>query len=124
LSSQSTATTPYRTCGCCGKQWTTWRDFVSDSELRLLGLQMVPNLPDGTLLVFDHCCGTSISLFARRLRSFLPQLDDELDPPDQLGYEECKDRCPELEDLLACDRACARARDRRLVQVILELRQE
>jgi hypothetical protein len=102
--------------------WATWRDFVLDPELRLLGLQAVPSLPDANVLVFDHCCGTSISLLVRRVRHLLPGLDEEPLPPATLGYGECRRHCQQLEDFVACDRPCPKARDRRIVLAILRLR--
>ena len=66
-------TVTFCVCGRCHRQWTVWREFILDPEVRLLGLQHVQNLPDGNLLVFDHSCGTSISILARQLRSFLPE---------------------------------------------------
>lgn len=95
-----------------------------DPELRLLGLQAVPSQPDANVLVFDHCCGTSISLLVRRVRHLLPNAEEETLPPVQLGLEECRRHCQELEDFVACERPCPKARDRRLVQVILQLRQK
>ncbi len=119
--SHSAATGPFRICGSCQEQWASEQDFVLDPDIRLLGLQVVPNLPDGNLLVFGHCCGTSISLFAKRLRQLMPDPEDDADLP-VIGYEECVLNCRGLEDLARCDRPCPKARDRRLVQVILKLK--
>jgi len=121
-SSPLTAPAPFRLCGSCQRVWATWRDFVLDPDIRLLGLQAVPSAPDANLLVFDHCCGTSISLLVRRIRHLLPALDEEPLPPATLGYEDCRRHCQQLEDFVACERPCAKARDRYLVQAILRLR--
>jgi len=119
-----TAPVPFRLCGCCRQAWATWQDFVLDPELRLLGLQAVPSEPDGNVLVFDHCCGTSISLLVRCVRPHLPGVDEEALTPVRLGYDECRRHCQQLEDFVACDRPCPKARDRRIVQAILQLRRE
>lgn len=119
-----TAPAPFRLCGSCLREWLSWHDFVVDPEIRLLGLQAVPNLPDGNLLVFDHACGTSISLPVRRLRRHLPDLAEEALPPAALGLEECRRHCPDLDDLVACERPCVKARDRRIVQLIQRLKRE
>jgi hypothetical protein len=121
--SHLTAPAPFRLCGSCLREWASWNDFVIDPELRLLGLQAVPNLPDGNLLVFDHACGTSISLLVRRVRPHLPDLEEEALPPARVDLEECRRHCPELEELAACVRPCVKARDRRIVQAILRLKQ-
>jgi hypothetical protein len=117
------APAPFRLCGSCMTEWPSWYDFVVDPEIRLLGLQAVPNVPDGNLLVFDHACGTSISLLVRRIRPFLEQ-EDVSHPEEPLGYEECRRHCPELKDLVACDRPCVKARDRAIVRAILLIMQD
>jgi hypothetical protein len=83
----------------------------------------VPNLPDGNLLVFDHACGTSISVPVRRVRRHLPDLEEEALPSARLSLEECRRHCPDLDDLVACERACVKARDRRIVQLIMQRKQ-
>ena len=99
----------------CRKQWATRQDFISDPELRLLGLQAVPNFPDANLLVFEHECGTSVSVLASRLRDLIP--DPEPDDPSLpllQGTESCRGYCNRLEELEVCDQRCSNARDRRL----------
>jgi hypothetical protein len=118
-----TAPAPFRLCGSCLREWASWHDFVVDPEIRLLGLQAVPNLPDGNLLVFDHACGTSISVPVRRVRRHLPDLEEEALPSARLSLEECRRHCPDLDDLVACERACVKARDRRIVQLIMQRKQ-
>jgi hypothetical protein len=99
----------------CRKQWATPDDFVADPGLRLLGLQAVPHDPDGNLIVFEHECGTTVSVLAWRLRHLLPAGDrDGENLPLLYGSEDCNGFCNKLEELSACDRACSNARDRRL----------
>lgn len=113
---------PFRLCGSCLREWASWHEFVVDPEIRLLGLQAVPHLPDGNLLVFDHSCGTSISLPVRRVRCHLPDQEEVPPRPIELGLRECRRYCPDLDDLAACDRPCPKARDRGIVQLILRLK--
>jgi hypothetical protein len=105
----------FRSCGMCRKQWPTRQDFISDPELRLLGLQAVPDFPDANLLVFEHECGTSVSVLASRLRDLVPDAEaDDPSLPLLQGTESCSGFCNRLESLEACDRRCRNARDRRL----------
>lgn len=103
-------------------EWASWQDFVLDPDIRLLGLQAVQNLPDGNLLVFDHSCGSSISLFAKRIRHLMPNPGAAAKRGEPLGLDECRPHCQQLEELANCDRPCVRARDRRLVQWVLQLK--
>lgn len=118
-------THPFVSCGSCHTVWESWRDCLLDPHLRLLGMQAVGNLPQANLLVFEHRCGSSVSVLARRLR-FLLAGDVEQTPgtgmPALLGTEECRTHCLQLEDLAACDRRCANAGDRRLALLVAEIK--
>ena len=112
----------FRKCGSCGKEWPDWQDFVLDPGLRPLGLQAYPDLPDANLLVFEHRCGTSVSVLARRLRPMFQDPDEDSELSLLFGTETCSGRCRHLEDLEACDRRCINARDRSLMLKLLEMR--
>ncbi len=113
---------PFRTCGSCRKEWSHWRDFVLDPGLRLLGLQAYPELPDANLLVFEHRCGTSVSVLASRLRPKFGNAGEGSKLPLLLGTESCNGHCRLIEDLQDCDRACTNARDRHMLLRLLEMR--
>ncbi len=109
----------FRACGACGQRWLTPERFLDDPRLRVVGLQVAPHAPEANLLVFEHGCGSSVSVLTHRLRSCLADaprgdaVDDLYDAP------ECNRLCRRLEEWAACDRPCVNARDRRLLQVIL-----
>jgi len=105
----------------CRKQWATRQEFLADPNLRLLGLQAVPHHADGNLLMFEHDCGTTVSVLAWRLRDLLPpEQRGEEDLPSLYGSEQCSGFCNKLEELSACDLACSSARDRRLTLWVAE----
>ncbi len=114
---------PFRTCGSCRFEWPTWRDFLHDPRVRLLGLQTAEQSPDSNLFVFEHRCGTTVSVLAKRLRFLLEDPEEGADLPSLLGSEECRQHCQRLEDWEMCDRPCVNARDRRLLQLILQSKQ-
>ena len=94
--------------------------FVLDPTLRLLGLQAIPGLPDSNLLVFEHRCGSSVSVLALKLRQLLSAEDQAADRPVLFGTETCSGHCRVIENLATCDRPCANARDRRLAVLIAD----
>jgi hypothetical protein len=107
----------FQICGSCKRLWETWDRFVLDPAVRLLGLQSENTRPDINLLVFEHNCGSSISILARRLRYLLPE--PETDPlPCLIGTEQCRRHCLRLEDIEACDAPCINARDRALILLV------
>lgn len=115
---------PFQTCGSCRRAWETWESFVLDPAVRLLGLQAVITNPDVNLLVFEHGCGSSVSILSRRLRHLLP--DPEPGDPSTrlLGTEQCRGHCLRLEDLEACDAFCSNARDRELILLVQRIKKE
>ncbi len=115
---------PFKTCGSCRKAWEGWQDFVLDPAIRILGFQAVEDLPDANLIVFEHRCGSSISLLAKRLRHLLPAPEEPAHLPVLLGSDICRKHCRLIEDLESCDRPCANSRDRRLIQLLLSMRRE
>jgi LDH2 family malate/lactate/ureidoglycolate dehydrogenase len=105
------------------KDWRDWREFVLDPDLRLLGLQTVPAIPDANLLVFEHECGSSVSVLADRLRPHLSGADGTGERlPNLFGTEQCRQHCQTLDDLDPCDQACTNARDRRMAVLIQEIK--
>ena len=111
---------PVKTCGSCGHPWTSWDDLLADPHLRLLGLQAVTRVPDANLLVFEHRCGSSVSLLTKRLRHLIPEHPADA-WPSLRGTEQCRRHCLHLEDHAACDRHCMHARDRDLLDLVERL---
>lgn len=118
------ATDHFQTCGACKRTWASWDHFVLDPGVRLLGLQPVTSHPDLNVLVFEHGCGSSVSILTRRLRHLLPEPGANAPSIRLMGTEECRGHCRRLEDLEACDAPCSSARDRKLIQLILRMKNE
>jgi hypothetical protein len=109
---------PFRVCGSCKRAWLTWDGFVQDPAVRLLGLQSLAAKPDCNLLVFEHSCGSSISVLARRLRYLLPEVESDVPLPVLFGTDQCRGHCRSLKDLEACDAPCGNIRDRVLMLLV------
>jgi hypothetical protein len=120
--STQTTESGFARCGSCRRPWVSWQDFLFDPQVRMLGFQGSIRWPDTNLLVFEHSCGSSVSVLTHRLRHLLPApVEDGL--PSLRGTDECPGHCLSLADLAACDRPCVNARDRDLIRVIGEMRQ-
>jgi hypothetical protein len=70
------------------------------------------------LLVFEHSCGGSISIPARRLRYLLPELESDAPLPVLFGTSQCRGHCRHLQDLEACVASCGNVRDRALILLV------
>jgi hypothetical protein len=112
----------FQTCGSCRRAWPTWDSFVLDPAVRLLGLQSDVAHPAVNLLVFEHGCGSSISILSRRLRPFLPGPEPAVPLVRLLGTAQCRGHCRHLEDLEACDAPCSNARDRELILLVQHMK--
>jgi len=95
------------------------REFLDDPALLLVGLQVAPHRPESNLVVFEHRCGSSVSVLTHRLRAVLPEAEAGAGSPDRYGTDECRGLCRQLDEWSACDRACVNAGDRRLLQAII-----
>ncbi len=113
---------PFQRCGSCGRSWQAWDNFVLDPTIRLLGMQSEITKPDINLLVFEHSCGSSVSILSRRLRHLLPEPETGEPHALLMGTDQCLGHCLRLEDLEACDAPCSNARDRKLIMLIQDMR--
>jgi len=112
----------FRSCGSCGRRWTTPHEFLHDAGLALVGLQVAEHRPESNLIVFEHACGSSVSVLTARLRPLAPDTAAGADLPDRYGTEECRRLCRQVDEWSACDRPCVNARDRRLLQAVIALK--
>jgi len=113
----------FQACGACKRAWATWDSFVLDSAVRLRGFQPLLGNPDFNLLVFEHSCGSSISILTPRLRHLLPEPEPGEPTVRLMGTEQCQGHCRLLEDLAACDAPCSSARDRKLILLIQRMKE-
>jgi hypothetical protein len=113
---------PFQVCGSCRRAWPTWDRFVLDPAVRLLGLQSEATYPDVNLLVFEHACGSSISILSRRLRHLLPEPEPGAPRASLRGTDQCRRHCRHLADLEICDAPCANARDRELILLVQRMK--
>jgi hypothetical protein len=113
----------FRRCGSCRQGWPTAAAFLGDAGLRVVGLQVAEHLPEANLLVFEHACGSSVSVRASRLRFLLPDPAEGRDLPSLYDSERCQGLCKHLEEWKACDRPCVNARDRHLLQLVLRIKE-
>lgn len=113
----------FATCGSCHFRWPTWEEFVLDPGVRLLGFQGLVALPETNLLVFEHRCGSSVSILTTRLRHLLPEEDGE-PLPCLRGTVDCPGHCLSLADTGTCEMCCVNARERELIGIVREIRGE
>ncbi len=115
---------PFKVCGSCKETWGTWEVFVRDPAVRLLGLQSLFTHPEANLLVFEHSCGSSISILAHRIRHILHESEPDSAAVLLMGTDQCRGHCLRMADLEACDAPCVNAFDRRLILLVRRMKEQ
>jgi hypothetical protein len=113
------ATGTFRVCGSCRRRWASGDEFLDDPELRVIGLQVAGHLPEVNLIIFQHACGSSVSVLTSRLRFLRPDSEQKPGARDLFGTDKCRDFCLDLEDWTTCDRPCINAPDRELLVAVI-----
>jgi hypothetical protein len=120
MHTSAVATEVFKVCGSCRRTWLTWEEFVTDPEVRLLGLQSRASVPDATVLVFEHFCGSSVSILTHRLHHLLPD-----HPAAAWRSRRDTDRCPgpclEFSDHARCVERCRHVLDREILAIATAL---
>ncbi|NJD17899.1 MAG: hypothetical protein FIA95_01235 [Gemmatimonadetes bacterium] len=120
MQTSALATEVFKVCGSCRRTWHTWEEFVTDPEVRLLGLQSRASVPEATVLVFEHFCGGSVSILTHRLHHLVPG-------HPAAGWPSLRDtdRCPahslDISDHRRCVERCRHVLDREIVAIATAL---
>lgn len=111
----------FKRCGACKHVWTTVNDFIYDTEVKVLWLQVIPGIPDANCMIFEHRgCGSTISVLTKKLRYLL---DREFNyTEDFYGKGECNNHCNTRNTMAACEKKCVNAQDRELARLLVSLK--
>ena len=93
----------FKSCKICHHVWPDQESFLSDPDVTLVGYQVnFVSLEEG-LFLFNHSCGTTMSLWASE---FMNLSDGPIAAERLTDSEHCLGRCPNKEDLEPCDGRC------------------
>jgi len=110
----------FKVCGSCRRAWPTWEAFVTDPEVRLLGLQSRASLPDATVLVFEHWCGSSVSILTGRLHHLVSH-HPAAKWPSLRDTDACPGHCLDFNDHRRCVERCRHTLDREILALATAL---
>jgi hypothetical protein len=109
-------TTEFKICPFCSKAWSTRDDFLTDSDISLVGYQADFEALALWLLLFNHSvCETTLAIRADLLK------DLYIGPifrGRRTGQEDCQGYCLKRSELSPCPAECECAWVRSLLQVI------
>lgn len=108
----------FKTCSACGYVWLTWRNFLDDPELVLLGYQVDFDKLETGLFLFNHVranCGTTLSLKVAEFRHLYngPVFRERL-----TGSAGCLGYCLKRDVFKVCPNQCECAYVREILNII------
>ena len=105
----------FKKCSLCDETWDNYSTFLSDPTIHIIGYQVsFENLVAG-LLLFNHSCGTTLSL---EVGDFKILQDGPIYTERATGSKECPGHCQHEKDLDPCPAKCECAYVRDIIQVI------
>ena len=105
----------FKKCSVCKKVWVTRDDFLYDTEVSIVGYQVhFDELTEG-LFLFNHSCGSTISLMAGAFRDLY---DGPMFQARMTGSDDCPGYCISKSELRPCPAKCECAYVREIIQLI------
>ena len=106
---------PFKKCSMCETLWQTREEFLCDPEIELIGYQVDFRELVAGFLLFNHTCGTTLSL---RVESFRDLYDGPVFSERRTGQDECPEYCLHSDELRPCSLGCECAFVREIIQII------
>ncbi|MEW6520246.1 MAG: hypothetical protein AB1461_12620 [Thermodesulfobacteriota bacterium] len=109
----------FKQCPSCRRTWVDYLDFLADPCLQLIGYQaLFEKLSDG-LFLFNHSCGTTLSIAVEALQHLY---DGPVFPERVIGSESCPGLCLLKHETGPCPAECEGAHVRSIMQIIKQWR--
>ncbi len=106
----------FKKCSCCGFEWGTRKNFLSDPSIDVIGYQVhFENLREGTFLFMHHTCKSTL---ANHAGDFQDLYDGPIFAENALGKEECPNYCLVHDELRPCPVRCECAYVREVIQIV------
>lgn len=106
----------FKKCTCCGHEWSSRADFLSDPQIVIVGYQADFDSLRHGLFLFNHlACGTTMALQAKTLADLYlgPRYKGQM-----TGTSQCAGLCLAKENLEVCPASCEGAQFREIIQIV------
>jgi len=110
--------TDFKTCQTCAYRWMTRADFLTDNHISLVGYQVNFNKLEAGLFLFNHNCGTTLSM---QVKDFKDLYNGPIYRDRCTGKEECPGYCLRKDKLDPCLAKCECAFVREIMQLIKQI---
>lgn len=108
-------TLPFRACTICSAVWPAREDFLTDPEISIIGYHVDFQDITAGLFMFNHVCGTTISLAVAELTDLY---DGPVFKVRKTGTEGCPGYCLRENALGGCQAKCECAFVREILQIV------
>lgn len=105
----------FKQCPSCRKKWPDYTEFLADPCLKLIGYQMfLEELKEG-LFLFNHSCGTTLSITVETLAHLY---NGPVHEKRAIGSDNCPGFCLFENETGPCSEECDCAYVRSIMQII------
>lgn len=105
----------FKHCKVCQRSWQTRTDFITDSEIELIGYQANFVAMERGLFLFNHSCKGTLSL---DVTTFADLYDGPIFTENKTGSDECPGYCLHKGELRSCPARCECAYVREILQLL------
>lgn len=113
--SKSAAENPFKQCPNCAQTWQNREEMLADPQVFIIGYQAHFQELEIGLFLFNHSCGTTFSIEARR---FIDLYNGPVFKERKTGSPDCMGYCLKRDCLQPCPAKCECAYVRELVQIV------
>jgi hypothetical protein len=117
----------FKSCAFCKKSWKSRDEFLSDTDITLLGYQPhFKNMEEGLFLFNHQVCTSTLSIISHKLRDLYtgPLYTSDKFNSDKLNYDDCPDFCLFKYKMQGCLQQCERAFVSEVIQIITMWKKE
>jgi hypothetical protein len=105
----------FKKCSKCNHTWLNRELFLADNEIEIIGYQVdFKDLTEG-LFLFNHVCGTTISIKAR---VFTDLYDGPVFKRRMTDSDECAGYCRIRNNVFSCNAKCECSYVRNVIQIV------
>jgi len=112
---QQTQEQVFKQCPSCRRTWFTYTDFLADPCLHLIGYQVFFEELSSGLFLFNHTCGTTLSITVETLQHLHK---GPIYKERATGSENCPGLCLVKNETRPCPAKCECAYVRSIMQLI------
>jgi hypothetical protein len=106
----------FKVCSMCKFDWQNELSFLRDAGVSYYGYQVFTEKLEEGLFLFEHACGTTLSVF---VESFLDLYNGPVYEKSLMGTKECPGYCLDEKETRLCVNECNCAHVRHIMQKLL-----